>query len=97
MNKVGSLNYKVVLKGSNYLGTWVGKGNFFMGWRGPRLWLRKAYDDRQKAGKTAVIYESESIESRYAEGMFNEEDRQKNYSGKWRIEAGFQHGPTNTF
>lgn len=45
LDKVESWNYEVVIKGSDYFGTWSGEGNFFMTSGGPFMWFIKKYDD----------------------------------------------------
>ena len=105
MDKVEPWNYEVVLKGSDYFGTWVGEGNYFMTSGGPFLWFIKAYDDYRRSGQTCeegnLIYESESMGPRsfYGRWFYEGQENSRDYSGKWRVESRLQQGPApmNTF
>ena len=77
MSKVEPYAYEVVLRGSDYFGTWVGEGKYGLNC----FWFRKIYDDSRRAGKAAVIYESKSIEQNRAEGIYFEDNQSRENSG----------------
>lgn len=65
-SKNNSLNYNLIIKGRDRVGTWKAEGGYLMTEQGPLFWMLKFYDDSERAGQTGrwqvLVYESTNIQ-----------------------------------